>query len=79
MRRITVRSPGRVLVSPTDFGWGSIGKLWLILDKLHDRDVVMNEVSNTAELVSQVLGGRRRLDVEPGAPGATVALVINDP
>ena len=48
MRRITVRSPGRVLVSPTDFGWGSIGKLWLILDKLHDRDVVMNEVSNTA-------------------------------
>ncbi|QHC23300.1 hypothetical protein [Streptomyces sp. GS7] len=64
-------------MSTTDFGWGSIGKLRLILDELDGLDILMDNASNTAKLAAQVIDGRHRFAHSPGAPAA--ALVINDP
>lgn len=73
-----MHSTGALLVSTTDFGWGSIGKLRLILDELDGRDILMDDASNTAELAVQIIGGRHRFVHSPGARAAA-ALVINDP
>ncbi|MEW2579210.1 hypothetical protein [Streptomyces syringium] len=73
-----MHSTGTLLVSTTDFGWGSIGKLRLILDELDGLDILMDDASNTAELAAQIIGGRHRFVHSHGAPAAA-ALVVNDP
>ncbi|MEJ8653698.1 hypothetical protein WKI65_38040 [Streptomyces sp. MS1.AVA.3] len=73
-----MHSTGGLLVSVTDFGWGSIGKLRLILDELPGLDLLMDSASNTAALAAQVLGGRHRFTHALGVR-AGAALVINDP
>ncbi|MGW0551338.1 hypothetical protein [Streptomyces altiplanensis] len=78
MGSITVFSSGPLLVSTTDFGWGSIGKLRLILDELDGVDILVDDVSNTADLAAQVVGGRHRFVHGFGVPAAA-ALVVNDP
>lgn len=65
-------------VAPCDFGWGSFGKLRLILEHLPEFQPVVVANNDVAETLNQVLGYDAPLPVQP-EPTAKVALVINDP
>lgn len=67
-----------LLVSVTNFGWGSIGKLRLVLDELTGVDVVLDRESRTAALADRVIGARHSY-VDPDDARPVAALVVNDP
>lgn len=69
---------GLVLVAACDFGWGSIGKLRLVLDELTGVPVALHARHAGAAAVEELLGSRHRF-VHGGEEPPAVALVINDP
>ncbi|MFD0558170.1 hydroxymethylcytosylglucuronate/cytosylglucuronate synthase [Stackebrandtia endophytica] len=75
---MTVGPQPVLLASVCDFGWGSVGKLRLILDELSGVDVVLDRDSSVTEVATGLLSDRHRLDHREPAE-ASVALVINDP
>ncbi|WAL98475.1 hypothetical protein [Streptomyces sp. Je 1-369] len=76
---LNARPAGGLLVATTDFGWGSVGKLRLILDELDGVDLVVDDASDTARLAAQVIGGRHRFVHGAGGASPGAALVVNDP
>jgi hydroxymethylcytosylglucuronate/cytosylglucuronate synthase len=68
---------GRLLVAICDFGWGSMGKLRLILDKLPGTRVSFYGTSGIYEIAAELLASRHTFDEARHHP--SVALVINDP
>jgi hydroxymethylcytosylglucuronate/cytosylglucuronate synthase len=68
--------PGILVVAASDFGWGSLGKLRLILDELTDVRTTTHPVSPSRWLSETLLG---EAAPPPGAERATAALVVNDP
>ncbi|MFD6437633.1 hypothetical protein [Streptomyces venezuelae] len=72
-------------MATTDFGWGSAGKLRLILDalagldELDGVDLLVDDASDTARVAAQVMGGRHRFVHGADVAQAAAALVINDP
>jgi hydroxymethylcytosylglucuronate/cytosylglucuronate synthase len=71
-------APTALLVSVTDFGWGSIGKLRLILDEITGVDLVLDPESSTADLAGRVIGARHTY-LDHGRARPAAALVVNDP
>lgn len=67
-----------LLVSACDFGWGSVGKLRLILDHLPGTRVALDGTGVQDTAVS-LMGSRHRFVTLGDRSAATVALVINDP
>jgi hypothetical protein len=81
MEKPTVRDKPTVTVAACDFGWGSVGKLRLILDELNcifeDRIAIFAE-PQSFDLLSRIMPGRvekRRIDGQR----VDLGLVINDP
>ncbi|MFF4750324.1 hypothetical protein ACWD5R_15270 [Streptomyces sp. NPDC002514] len=70
---------GMVLAAVSDFGWGSIGKLRLILDRLGGVDVALDEATASWANSGELLGARHRVAGHRDRRDAAVALVINDP
>jgi hydroxymethylcytosylglucuronate/cytosylglucuronate synthase len=76
---VTTESAGPVvLASVCDFGWGSLGKLRLILDELGNTTVALDERATSTPLVRSMLADRFRF-ARCARGDAAVALVINDP
>jgi len=67
-----------VLASVCDFGWGSLGKLRLILEQLGNTPVALDEEAASTPLVRSMLTDRFRF-ARCARGDAVVALVINDP
>jgi hydroxymethylcytosylglucuronate/cytosylglucuronate synthase len=67
-----------LLVHACDFGWGSIGKMRLILDKLGDVAIAVDPGASNRELTEEMLDGRHRL-VDASLHAPTLALVVNEP
>jgi hydroxymethylcytosylglucuronate/cytosylglucuronate synthase len=67
-----------LLVAACDFGWGSLGKLGLVLDQLPGIPVALDRAFSLASTVQRMLGDRHRFRDCPRADAA-VGLVINDP
>ena len=65
-------------VAACDFGWGSFGKLRVILDELPDVDFALVAGAHAAEVIDRLLGARHSF-VEIDLMEADAALVINDP
>jgi hydroxymethylcytosylglucuronate/cytosylglucuronate synthase len=71
--------PGFSLLAATrHVGWGGVGKLRLILEKLPSAHVVLHGDGHTIALEKAFLGSRHKFDAQP-PPQIDVALVINDP
>lgn len=68
-----------LLVAVCDFGWGSIGKLRLILDELDDACPLVYGPAAWADQVHDLLAPVHTLKTFAGASPPQVALVINDP
>ncbi len=62
-----------------NFGWGSVGKLRLILDELANPRVVIHGDVSWARAVQRLLAPRQVTDWSDAIPDGRVALVINDP
>lgn len=72
-----VRQP-TLLVAASDFGWGSLGKLRLILDELPGIALASDRTTALAPTIHSVLGDRHRFaDCAPNE--ADLGLVVNDP
>ena len=69
---------GPLVVAVCDFGWGSLGKLRLILDHLPQTDVALYGDVGINAIATDLLAPRHRF-IERSPKGAPVALVINDP
>lgn len=69
---------GPLVVGVCDFGWGSLGKLRLILDHLPATDVALYGDAGINRIAADLLSTRHRLIDQP-PERAPVALVINDP
>lgn len=67
-----------LLAAVCDFGWGSLGKLRLILDQLAACPVALYGDAPINALAADLLGARHAFVNRP-PESATVALVINDP
>ncbi|MBT8339256.1 MAG: hypothetical protein HKP58_03865 [Desulfatitalea sp.] len=67
-----------LLASVCDFGWGSLGKFRLILDKLPTTDIVLYGCADINATVTELLSSRHRF-VDRPYKKSNVALVINDP
>lgn len=67
-----------VLASVCDFGWGSLGKLRLVLDELGNTIVALDELATSTPLVGSMLADRFSF-ARCARGDAAVALVINDP
>jgi len=71
--------PGFSLLAATrHVGWGGVGKLRLILEKLPDVHVVLHGDEHAIAITKQFLGSQHRFDAHPPSK-FDVALVINDP
>ncbi len=66
-----------LLAATRSIGWGGVGKLRLILDKLPSAHVVLHGDARTAALKKEFLGTHHNFDARPGEQ-FDVALVIND-
>lgn len=66
-----------LLVAALDLGWGSLGKLRLILDQLPSARITLHGSSRIVGLTKELLGSR--FDFEDPSQQSDVALVINDP
>lgn len=76
--RMTRRSSFTLLAAVCDFGWGSLGKLRLILDRLPQTDTILHGDAGINRIAADLLGERHRIVAHDTArPDA--ALVINDP
>jgi len=73
-----VASGCTLLVAVSDFGWGSLGKLRLILDRLPAVDFALFGDAPINNVAADMLRGRHRL-VSCLPERAAFALVINDP
>lgn len=67
-----------LLVSVCDFGWGSLGKVRLILDQVPELDVALYDPRTDTATVRRLLGSRHPF-VERRPEEAAAALVVNDP
>lgn len=67
-----------LLAAVCDFGWGSLGKFRLILDRLPDTEIVLFGEAGINDLAAEMLGHRFRFAQRP-PQSADAALVINDP
>jgi hydroxymethylcytosylglucuronate/cytosylglucuronate synthase len=67
-----------LLAAVCDFGWGSLGKFRLILDKLPATDVILYGDASINSITTDLLRSRHRFLHRPPAE-SNVALVINDP
>jgi hydroxymethylcytosylglucuronate/cytosylglucuronate synthase len=67
-----------LLAATRHIGWGGVGKLRLILDKLPSAEVGLYDNQNVAALTKQFLGPHYRIN-ERALQVPDVALVINDP
>lgn len=67
-----------LLAGICDFGWGSLGKFRLILDKLRMTDVALFGNTEINDTIIDLLGTRHSFASDP-PERANVALVINDP
>jgi hydroxymethylcytosylglucuronate/cytosylglucuronate synthase len=67
-----------LLAAPRQIGWGPVGKLRLILERLPSAKVTVYGDENTVARVKRFLGPQHKFDVHP-PPRFDVALVINDP
>ena len=71
--------PGFSLLAATrHIGWGGVGKLRLILEKLPCAHVVLHGDEHAIAITKEFLGLRHKFDVVP-PPKPDVAVVINDP
>jgi hydroxymethylcytosylglucuronate/cytosylglucuronate synthase len=70
--------PPVLLASVCDFGWGSVGKLRLILDELDGVEVALDPRSTISDAATELLRDARQF-VACARENATAALVINDP
>jgi hydroxymethylcytosylglucuronate/cytosylglucuronate synthase len=68
-----------LLVAVCNFGWGSLGKLRLILDELEDVRVLMHGERQWVGLNQELLSGVHAVESFTGDSAPAVALVINDP
>jgi hydroxymethylcytosylglucuronate/cytosylglucuronate synthase len=76
---VTTLGDDRLLLAAiSDFGWGSLGKCRLILDKLDPAGVALFGGAGINRVAKELLAPRHRF-VDRPAETATVALVINDP
>jgi hypothetical protein len=66
-----------LLVAMLDLGWGSIGKLRLILDQLPGARVALHGNGRIITLAKELLGAHYDIQDLPQQPD--VALVVNDP
>jgi hydroxymethylcytosylglucuronate/cytosylglucuronate synthase len=66
-----------LLVAALDLGWGSLGKLRLILDQLPDTEITLHGSARIVGLTKELLGSRYEFKHSSQRPD--VALVINDP
>lgn len=66
-----------LLVATLDLGWGSLGKLRLILDQLPSARITLHGSSRIVGLTKELLGSRYEFRHPPQR--SDVALVINDP
>jgi hydroxymethylcytosylglucuronate/cytosylglucuronate synthase len=67
-----------LLAATRHIGWGGVGKLRLILEKLPGANVVLHGDEHTIALKKDFLGSQHKFDAHP-PPRFDVALVINDP
>jgi hydroxymethylcytosylglucuronate/cytosylglucuronate synthase len=67
-----------LLAASRHIGWGGVGKLRLILEKLPCAHVVLHGDEHTIALKKDFLGSHHEFDAHP-PPQFDVALVINDP
>jgi len=67
-----------LLAATRHIGWGGVGKLRLILDKLPGANVVLHGDERSVALKKEFLGSHHEFDAHP-PPRFDVALVINDP
>jgi hydroxymethylcytosylglucuronate/cytosylglucuronate synthase len=67
-----------LLAATRHIGWGAIGKLRLILEKLPDADVTLHGDEHAVTLTREFLGSNQKFASSP-PPKFDVALVINDP
>jgi hydroxymethylcytosylglucuronate/cytosylglucuronate synthase len=67
-----------LLAAVCDFGWGSMGKLHLILEKLPSIEVTLYGNHGIVGVTKNLLGALHDFS-ERSSPEADVALVINDP
>lgn len=67
-----------LLVAACDFGWGSLGKLRLVLDELPGLTVAPDPGSEFSPTVRSLLGGSHRFS-DCRREDAALGLVINDP
>jgi hydroxymethylcytosylglucuronate/cytosylglucuronate synthase len=67
-----------LLAATRHIGWGGVGKLRLILDKLPGARVVLHGDEHTIAITKEFLGSHHNLDAHPPSR-FDVALVINDP
>jgi hydroxymethylcytosylglucuronate/cytosylglucuronate synthase len=74
----SIRPKFSLLAASRHIGWGGVGKLRLILEKLPCAHVVLHGDEQTIALKEDFLGSRHKFDAQP-PPQIDVALVINDP
>jgi hydroxymethylcytosylglucuronate/cytosylglucuronate synthase len=75
---MTIGKTQTLLAAVCDFGWGSMGKFRLVLDRLPEFEVVLYGESGINRVVLDLLGSRRPFCTKP-PQDCDVALVINDP
>jgi hydroxymethylcytosylglucuronate/cytosylglucuronate synthase len=68
-----------VLVATRSIGWGAVGKLRLILEKMPFADVVLHGDEQTIARTKKFLGPQHEFRAPTSPLQADVALVINDP
>ena len=75
---MSVRSKFSLLAATRHVGWGGVGKLRLILEKLPHARVTLHGDEHAIAITKQFLGPQHAFDENPPAK-FDVALVINDP
>jgi hydroxymethylcytosylglucuronate/cytosylglucuronate synthase len=75
---MTVRSKFSLLAATRQIGWGGVGKLRLVLEKLPTASVTLYGDEHTVATTKQFLGPQQKFDANP-PPAFDAALVINDP
>jgi len=73
-----IESKFSLLAATRQIGWGGVGKLRLILEKLPSAHVVLHGDERSVALNKDFLGSHHEFDARP-PPRFDVALVINDP
>jgi hydroxymethylcytosylglucuronate/cytosylglucuronate synthase len=75
---MSVRSKFSLIAATRHVGWGGVGKLRLILEKLPHARVTLHGDEHAIAITKQFLGRQHTFDENPSAK-FDVALVINDP